>query len=485
MKVIIYTTILAAYIAYFPAKLSASDVKIPRIGDTSSRYMSISQENKLGSIIYSQILGSFNLISDPLITGYVQMLGNRLLVSDYNSPIKYRFLVANDPTINAFATPGGVIVINSGLIRKTKTEAELASVLAHEIAHVKARHLSRMHEESSKVNISTALSVLATVIAGTYSTGALGKTLITGQNVKAAQLTNFIRKHEKEADRLAINILVNANINPKAMSDFFKTLQKENDDRGALEFLRTHPLTENRISETLSLASKYKGNFTNDSFVYQFTSVKVSIEKINTKSFIKNYTYSKELTKTSPGRIINDYAYGLALIKEKKYKLGKEVLNDLLQILSSKNQLYIIKNYVSIALSEIYIKENKFNDAVALLESLNDIYPTDPTILYYLSHAYMKNKQYKMVISKLLPYVIEHKDHRLILKISEAGYKLKEQSLGHEYRADYLKLLGSFTSAIKYYKLALQYNMKGKTIDERITSKIGEIKKLQKNKEIL
>ena len=69
-----------------------------------------------------------------------------------------------------------------------------------------------MHEESSKVNISTALSVLATVIAGTYSTGALGKTLVTTQSVKASQLTNFIRENEKEADRLAINILVNANI---------------------------------------------------------------------------------------------------------------------------------------------------------------------------------------------------------------------------------------------------------------------------------
>ena len=84
MKVIIYTAILAAYIAYIPANLSASNIKIPMIGDTSSRYMSISQENKLGGIIYSQILGSFNLISDPLITSYVQMLGNRLLVSDYN-----------------------------------------------------------------------------------------------------------------------------------------------------------------------------------------------------------------------------------------------------------------------------------------------------------------------------------------------------------------------------------------------------------------
>ena len=85
----------------------------------------------------------------------------------------------------------------------------------------------------------------------------------------------------------------------------------------------------------------------------------------------------------------------------------------------------------------------------------------------------------------LVPYVIEHRDHRLVIKISEAAYKLKEKSLGHEYRADYLKLLGSFNSSIKFYKLALKYNMKGKTIDERILSKIKDIERLQETKEIL
>ena len=485
MKVIIYSAILVAFLANPYRTIEAHNINVPKIGDTSSRFMSIAQENKLGGIIYSQILGSFNLINDPLITSYIQMLGNRLLISDYNSPIKYKFLVANNPSINAFAAPGGVIVINSGLIRKTKTEAELASVLAHEIAHVKARHLSRMHEESSKVNISSALSVLATVIAATYSTDSVAKTLITTENVKASRLTDFIRANEKEADRIAINILVNANINPMAMSDFFRTLQKENNDSGALEFLRTHPLTKNRIIETERLASKYKGNFTNDSFAYQFTSAKISIKRLDTKNFVSQYLYRPEITKKSPSKIVDDYAFGLALIKEKKYDKSEKVLKNLLKILSDKNELYIIKNYISIALAEIYIKKNNFKEAVILLESLNYIYPTDPTILYYLSSSYMKNKQYKEVINKLIPYVVEHKDHRLMLKISEAGYKLKERSLGHEYRGDYLKMLGSFTSAIKYYRLALQYNMKGKTIDMRISSKINEIKKLQKNKEIL
>ena len=153
--------------------------------------------------------------------------------------------------------------------------------------------------------------------------------------------------------------------------------------------------------------------------------------------------------------------------------------------MNTKDQLYTIKNYILIALAEAHIKNNNFKESIAILENLNSIYPTDSAILYYLSNAYISGKEYKKVLEKLIPYVIEHKDHRLIIKISEAAYKLKEQSLGHEYRGDYLKIVGSYNSAIKFYKLALKYNMKGNTVDERILSKIKEIKKLQKPKEIL
>ena len=175
MKAIIYSLILSIFCINYSF---ANNILIPKIGDTSSKFMSISQEKKLGDIIYSQILGSFNLVSDPIVTSYIQMLGNRLIMPDNSSSIKYRFLVVNNPSINAFATPGGVIAINSGVILKTSSEAELASVLAHEIAHVKARHLSRMHEKSSKVDITTALTVIANVVAGMYDTSNLGKSLI-------------------------------------------------------------------------------------------------------------------------------------------------------------------------------------------------------------------------------------------------------------------------------------------------------------------
>ena len=485
MKAIIYSLILSILCISYDNNSFANNILIPKIGDTSSRFMSISQEKKLGDIIYSQILGSFNLINDPIVTSYIQMLGNRLLMSNNSSSIKYRFLVVNHPSINAFATPGGVIVINSGVILKTNSEAELASVLAHEIAHVKARHLSRMHEASSKVDITTALTVIANVIAGMYDTTTLGKTLITTQGIKAQKQISFIREHEREADRLAINILANANINPKAMSGFFKTLLKENNEDNALEFLRTHPLSKNRVVETENLASKYKGNFTNDSFSYQFVSARISIKNSDTRKFIESYLYNPNEIINSPSKAVDNYAYGLALIKEKKYEKSIIVLKNLLDFLNTKDQLYFIKNYISIALSSAYLQNNNYEAALLILEDLNNIYPTDSTVLNFLSSAYIKNKEYKKAIDILIPYVVEHRDHRLVIKISEAAYKLKEKSLGHEYRADYLKLLGSFNSSIRFYKLALKYNMKGETIDDRILSKIKEIERLQETKEIL
>ena len=106
MKAIIYIVISAAIALNSIALVFGHNILIPKIGDTSSQYMSISQENRLGDIIYSQILGSFKLINDPMVTSYIQKLGNRLLISDLNNSINYRFLVANDLSINAFATPG-------------------------------------------------------------------------------------------------------------------------------------------------------------------------------------------------------------------------------------------------------------------------------------------------------------------------------------------------------------------------------------------
>ena len=192
MKAIKYVLKLLIISTIYGSCVFAHNINVPKIGDSSSKFMSISQENKLGDIIHSQILGSFKLVSDPMINNYIQDLGNKLLVSNYRNTINYRFLVIDNPDINAFAAPGGIIGINSGIIQKTKTEAELAGVLAHEIAHVKARHLSRMYEKSSTIDLSTALSVIITVVGGMYDSSTISKSLLSSQALEAQKTINYI-----------------------------------------------------------------------------------------------------------------------------------------------------------------------------------------------------------------------------------------------------------------------------------------------------
>ena len=107
-----------------------------------------------------------------------------------------------------------------------------------------------------------------------------------------------------------------------------------------------------------SITSKYKGNFTNDSFSYQFVSARVSINNLDTRKFVKDYIYKSEEIYESPSKAVDFYAYGLALIKEKKYEKSIFVLKHLLNFLNTKEQLYIIKNYISVALSEAYLQNN-------------------------------------------------------------------------------------------------------------------------------
>ncbi len=485
MKYNICMLLFLLSISYIGINSSYSNsMQIPNLGDTSSRFMSISQENKIGDIIHAQILGSFNLNSDPIVNNYIRLLGNKLLNNNFSDPIKYRFLVANDSTINAFATPGGIIVINSGIFLKTKSEAELAGILAHEIAHIKARHLSRMYEESSQVNITSALTILASIIASMYDSSNLGKTFIAGKNISATNQIKFIRENEKEADRMAIEILIKANINPNGMSSFFETLSNEENDSNSLEFLRTHPVTKNRIIEAQNLASQYEGtNFINDSYEYQLVSERIKIEKLDTKQFVNNYKQDST-NKINKNYIIDNYKYCLALIEQGKNEKAIEVIKNIIEEINLTKDSYNIKKYLYLTLSEAYFNNNN-EKSIEILENLNKIYSTDGTTLIYLANAYLKNNDYKKVLDILIPYVVENKDHNLIKKISEAAYKLKNNSLGHEYQGDYHKILGKFNSAIKFYRLAVKYNMKGKTIAERINSKIKEIERLQETKEIL
>ncbi|MEL7448185.1 MAG: M48 family metalloprotease [Pseudomonadota bacterium] len=243
----------------FPAAADTAN-ELPDIGNPASAVISKNQEYQFGRMIMHQMDSSGVLINDPEITDYIQHLGYRLAYHGNDSEQRFTFFVVDDPSINAFALPGGFIGVHTGLIMASANENELAGVMAHEIAHVTQRHIARSIQDSSETSmLTTAAMVAALVIGGLSGAGsdAAVAALSAAQAAGIQRQINFTRANEYEADRIGIGILADAGFDPEGMGTFFETLQRRsgivNRD---LEFLRTHPVTQNRIAEARNRAAR-------------------------------------------------------------------------------------------------------------------------------------------------------------------------------------------------------------------------------------
>ena len=248
----------------------AEQINLPDIGESAGTLLTPEQEQLMGKEFMRSVRASLTLLDDPLIEDYLQSLGERLVsqVDDFDGKISL-FLI-NDPSINAFAGPGGYIGVHTGLILAAETEDELASVLAHELAHVVQRHIFRSIEASQHLELSTMATMIAAIILGSKSPAATEAILSSGMAGAAQQQLTFSRQHEQEADRVGLDMMSRAGFNPRQMVAFFEILQKSGRyaDLQAMEFLQTHPLTLSRIADTRNRAEQYPTSPVNDSLVF-------------------------------------------------------------------------------------------------------------------------------------------------------------------------------------------------------------------------
>lgn len=240
--------------------LALADVDLPTIGQPSDTALSPAEEAEIGADIVSQ-LRSFNFfLDDAEITYYLRDVGNRLATYSGHNASEFDFYVVRDRQINAFALPGGYIGMNAGLILASESEDEMAGVLAHEIAHVTQRHIARQVEASSRFNLTTAAALLVAILAGASNPDVLQAALTIGLSTSAQQSINFTRAHEMEADRVGIRTLAASGYDPKGMAGFFQKMEERSRlyGNGLPEILRSHPVSNTRISEALDRISQYE-----------------------------------------------------------------------------------------------------------------------------------------------------------------------------------------------------------------------------------
>lgn len=254
---------------------------LPDIGSPANATLTLDEEYQIGLMIVRGLRDQGLVVEDPEISDWIQNLGARIAAQAPDGGHRFRFFVVRDAAINAFALPGGFIGINQGLIIATANESQLASVLAHEVAHVTQRHIARSIRAQGRQSLASAAAILAAILIGaaTGSGDAVQAGIAIAQGTAAQQQINFTRANEYEADRVGIGFLAAAGFDPRGMPDFFETLSRRNGLAGANvpEFLRTHPVTSNRIAESRDRAAQFSTVRVIEAPSYQFARERVRV----------------------------------------------------------------------------------------------------------------------------------------------------------------------------------------------------------------
>lgn len=242
-----------------------AQVNLPALGDVESEDFGIGTERKLGDQVMREIRRDPDYLDDPVLLEYVESLWDPLLAQarangNISADIEQRFawepFLVRDRAINAFALPGGYVGVYLGLIALTTSRDELASVLAHELSHVTQRHIARSIAVGKRQSLLGAAAMILGVIAAARSNSAdAANALIIGGQAAAMQgQLNFSRDMEREADRIGFSLLTGSGFAPGGMAAMFEKLDQSSrlNDTGAYPYLRSHPLSSERIGEARS-----------------------------------------------------------------------------------------------------------------------------------------------------------------------------------------------------------------------------------------
>ncbi|MDO9103926.1 MAG: M48 family metalloprotease [Methylovulum sp.] len=444
---------LAISLVVFPVSQHAEEInkiELPDMGDSSGTLITPEEEKEFGEAFFRSLHSQITINQDAEIQQYIQTIGQKLAASSDTPSHPFHFFVVLENDINAFAGPGGYIGVNSGLILMTEAESELASVIAHEIGHVTQRHLFRAAEAEGRLSIPTMAATLAAILLGTQSP-AMGQAAIMAIQAGSVQFQiNFTRENEAEADRVGMQTLANAQFDPRSMPTFFERLQQSTRYYGQNipEFLRTHPVTASRISDTRGRAETYPYKQYPDTLGYQLSKAKIRILTATDDTEVVNYFQSRILQGTPDQRIVARYGLGLGMLKAQKLKEAGLIFQELAQEFPNQPQ------YAS-AFARTALEARDYGSALLRYKKLAEQYPQNEAIrLEYISCLLKVNKP-EQAKENLLSLNPETQQLPIYWQLLAQVYSdLKQPAESHRYLAEYYYATGQTQDAILQIKLA-------------------------------
>jgi predicted Zn-dependent protease len=447
------SAMLAVALAISPMALAQQN--LPELGDPSGADMSAPQERKFGESIMRQIRLSGGYLSDPEVNGYLNELGNRLVTAIPGAPFDFEFFAVGDPSINAFALPGGFVGVNTGLILLCQSESELASVLAHEISHVTQHHIARSVAKQKDAMLATLAALAAAVVASRSSSSNSGQmtqaAIASAQGIAIQMQINFTRQNEQEADRIGFQRLDAAGFDVTGMATLMERLQRATRfvEGNAPSYLRDHPVTYERIAEAQARAQGKP-----------FRQIKDSPDFNMVRALVRSYQgtpqeailfFEDAITeKKYNDAIAARYGLVASLLRAENFKRAQTELAALERVAPQHAMIEAMAG-------QVLMQSGLLPAAIARYEKALARYPAKMQLVYDYPEALLKNKQpekaARFVADQLQRYPADGLLHLLAARSYAA---LGKEMLQHQHQGEYYAWQGNLSAAVVQFELAVK-----------------------------
>uniref|UniRef100_UPI0036F1D741 beta-barrel assembly-enhancing protease n=1 Tax=Shewanella phaeophyticola TaxID=2978345 RepID=UPI0036F1D741 len=459
--------VLAGSIAH-----SFANNDLPDLGTAAVNTFSLEKESVYGDAYMRVIRSSTPVLNDPVLSQYLSELGNKLVANATGVKTPFYFFLLRNDEINAFAFFGGHVGVHTGLFLNADNESELASVLAHEISHVTQRHLARSLEAQQKSSTATIAGMLGAILL-TIAAPQVGiAALATTQALATQSSINYTRLHEKEADRIGMQILVDAGFDPNAAATFFGQLAvRYRFSTTPPQMLLTHPLPESRITEARNRAAQYPERHVPDSLLYQLAKARIQVRFSSFSDDAALSLFEQQLKKREyTHKDAALYGKALALFRLEKFEQAEVIIDELLK--KDDNNLFYIDTK-----TDLLAQKKAYPQAIALLESQRKLKPTSQVININLANIYVEANQPTKAIPLLEETIFLDKQNMLPYQImSDAYRKLDNKALEYYSNAEIMALTANYQGAIDQLNYAYRYS-EGNTLQlARIEARIRQFR---------
>ena len=441
------------------------DLNLPNLGDRVSGVISLEQERLLGQSFLEQVYAQAPLINDPIIQEYTELLIYKLSETSQVKDRQFTIVLIDEKSLNAFAAPGGVIGVNGGLFLNAENEAQLASVLGHELAHLSQRHFARNVLRGRDTNLASSLVMVSAIALAIISNNPTA--FIAGPAALQQQQLRYSRIFEREADRYGFNNLIAAGYDPAGMGQMFENMAKVRKLSGdnPPEFLLTHPVTSSRVSDAFNAADQIdftggKKNTINFEFIKG--RLKVKYNSLSPQAAVRYFAKAQIDDPTNE----NKYAFMKALQSNGQTEKALEILNKILKKYPKNLILNITK-------SEILLSGQKIIEARDNIEQVLNISPGNYPASIVKAKILSSKKEFikaEEVLRDLL--ITKNRDPNLWMELSEVQRAGKNIVGYHLSRGEYYTLIGDFDNALNQFQFALSLSGNSFQTSETIMTKI-------------